>query len=195
MSLLSQLVPRHGDSVLTIRIAGSGTPETPETPMVAQPDASTGAWEPGRRVDDATTLTRFLLADGRDDQALARLAAGVDEYVDLWTPALHTTSRFELVSALTGIDDAITDVAVTFTEAIQSGSTAVLVWLASGRFSHPAFFDDDHLVEPSGAVIRVAGATSVSFTAGHRADRIRCYYDRLGVVEQMLAPYSTGAHR
>lgn len=192
MSLLSQLAPRHGDSVRTIRIAGSNTPKTP---TVAQPDAPPGGREAGRCVDDATTLTLSLLADGRDDPALARLAASVDEDVDVWTPALHTTSRFELVSALTGIDDAITDVTVTFTDAIQSGSTALLAWLATGRFSHPAFLDDDHLIEPSGAVIRVAGATSVSFTADHRADRIRCYYDRLGMVEQMMAPHPTGVNR
>lgn len=188
MSLLSQLIPRHGETVLTVRFAGSATPILP---AVAPPDVQPGVWEPGRCVDDATTLTRSLLADRHEDSTLAWLEAAVDEYVDLWTPALHTTSRFELVSSLTRIDDAITDVTVTFTEAIHSGSRAVLLWLASGRFSHPAFFDDDHLVEPNGAVIRVAGTTSVSFGSDHRADRIRCYYDRLGIVEQMLAAQPT----
>jgi hypothetical protein len=187
MSLLSQLVPRHLDSVVTVRIAGPGMQETP---TVTQPDAYTTSWEPpGRCVDDATTLTLSLLSDACDDPGRARLAAGVDEYVDVWTPALHTTSRFELLAVLNGLDDAITDVAVTFTDAVHTGSTALLAWIASGRFSHPAFLDDDHLVEPSGAVIRIAGATSVSFTADHRADRIRCYYDRLGIVEQMMAPH------
>ena len=137
-------------------------------------------------------LTLALLADRCDGSALARLEAGVDEFVDLWTPALHTTSRCELVSALTTIDDSVTDVAVTFTNALQDGSTALLVWLATGRFSRPAFFDDEHLVEPSGAVIRVAGATSMSFTAGRRADRIRCYYDRLSVIEQMVTLNASG---
>lgn len=190
MSLLSQLVPRHLDSVLTVRIAGSSTQETP---TVTQPDISTTSWErAGRCVDDATTLTLALLSDEFDDPALARLAAGVDEHVDVWTPALHTTSRFELLAALNGLDNAITGVAVTFTDAVHSGSTALLAWIATGRFSHPAFLDDDHLIEPNGAVIGVAGATSVSFTADHRADRIRCYYDRLGVVEQMMAPPAHG---
>jgi hypothetical protein len=192
MSLLSQLTPRHSTSVMTIRMAGS---PTPVMPAVAPPDEPARVRALGRCGEDATRLTRALLTDGYDDTALARLEAALDEYVELWTPALHTTSRFELISSLTRIDDAITDIAVTFTEAIESGSSAVLLWLATGRFSRPAFFDDDHLVEPSGAVIRVAGASSVSFTSDHRADRIHCYYDRLGVVEQMLAAKPAGRVR
>jgi hypothetical protein len=169
---------------MTIRIVRS---TAPVMPTVAPPDDPATIRELGRCGEDATWLTRALLTDTCDDTVLARLEAAVDEYVELWTPALHTASRFELVSSLTRIDDAITDIAVTFTEAVESESAAVLLWYASGRFARPAFFDDDHLVEPSGAVIRVAGATTVSFTSDHRADRIRCYYDRLGVVEQMLA--------
>ena len=79
-----------------------------------------------------------------------------------------------------------------FTDVLQRGRTALLLWLATGRFSRPAFFDDEHLIEPTGAVIRVAGATSVSFNAGRRADRIRCYYDRLSVIEQMATLHTSG---
>jgi hypothetical protein len=183
MSLLSQLVPRHGDAMLTVRLAGCGMPETP---TVGLPDLSRTARPSGRCSNDALALTEALIAGGRDDAALARLAAAVDEHVDLWTPALHTTSRFELVSTMANIDDAVTDVTVNVTDAVDSGSTAFLVWLATGRFSKPAFFDDDHLIEPNGAVIRVAGTTSVSFTSDHRADRIRLYYDRLSIMAQML---------
>jgi hypothetical protein len=138
-------------------------------------------------------LARVLLTDGHDDSSLAQLEAAVDENVDLWTPALHTTSRFELVSALGSIDDAITDVTVAVADAAQSGSSVHLAWLASGRFSRPAFLDDDHLIEPTGAVVKVAGATRMSFTVGLRAERISCYYDRLSLVEQMLTPGSTDA--
>ena len=189
MSLLSQLVPQQSGNVLSVRIAGSAMPVMP---TAGPPDVHQGVGAPGRCAADAMTLTRALLADDHDDSTLARLEAAVDEHVDLWTPALHTTSRFELVSSLMRIDDAITDVAVAFTERIDAESSAVVSWLASGRFSRPAFFDDDRLVEPSGAVIRVAGTTSVSFTPDHRADRIRCYYDRLVIVEQMLSTRSAG---
>jgi hypothetical protein len=183
MSLLSQLVPRYGETTLTVRLAGCGAPETPTAGL---PDLSHTVRPSGRCSNDALALTDALIAGGRDDATLARLAAAVDEHVDLWTPALHTTSRFELVSTLADIDDAVTDVTLNVTEAVDSGSSALLVWLATGRFSKPAFFDDDHLIEPSGAVIRVAGTTSVSFTSDHRAERIRLYYDRLSIMAQML---------
>jgi hypothetical protein len=183
MSLLSQLALRHAGSLLTARPTAP-MPDFPTSPL----ERATGdpAGDGSSLVDHARMLTAGLLADRGDDSALARLAAGVDEFVDVWTPALHTTSRFELVAALTSIDDSVTDVTVTFTDALQGGSVTLLAWLATGRFSHPAFFDDEHLVEPTGAVIRVPGATSVSFTPGRRAERIRCYYDRLSVLEQML---------
>ena len=184
MSLLSQLTLRHAGSLLMTRPAASGRVDVPATPLDDTTDDH-GAGGHGL-VDQAKMLTLGLLADRCDGSALARIEAGVDERVDLWTPALHTTSRFELVSALTSIDDSLTDVTVNFTHALQGGSTALLAWLATGRFSRPAFFDDEHLVEPTGAVIRIAGATSVSFTSGRRADHIRCYYDRLSVIEQML---------
>lgn len=190
MSLLSQIVPRHAGPVLTIHIAGRGERATP---AVAVPDTARPARDPGRPLDDATMLARVLLTDGHDDSSLAQLEAAVDENVDLWTPALHTTSRFELVSALGSIDDAITDVTVAVADAAQSGSSVHLAWLASGRFSRPAFLDDDHLIEPTGAVVKVAGATRMSFTVGLRAERISCYYDRLSLVEQMLTPGSTDA--
>ena len=190
MSLLSQLALRHAGSLLTGRPAPAGRPDIPTAAlehMTGEPEACDSDL-----VEPAKMLTLCLLADRCDGSALAQLEAGVDEHVDLWTPALHTTSRFALVSALTGIDDSLTDVKVTFTGALQQGWTTMLVWLATGRFSRPAFFDDDHLIEPTGAVIRVAGVTSVSFSAGRRADRIRCYYDRLSVIEQMATLHASG---
>lgn len=184
MSLLSQLALRHAGSLLASRPATAARPDIPTTPLEYMPhDPEVGGHD---LVEPAKMLTLGLLADRFDASVLARLEAAVDEFVDLWTPALHTTSRHELVSALTTIDDAVTEVALIFTGALQGGSTTLLVWSATGRFSRPAFFDDEHLVEPTGAVIRVVGATSVSFTTGRRADRIRCYYDRLSVIEQML---------
>ncbi len=168
-------------------------------PVVELPDAAIGQAaeeaENGPTLDSAKELTRTLLSHGDGDDALAQLEAALDEHVDVWTPALHTTSRFELVSVLDGLDDAIGDVRVRFTESALAGSITFLGWQATGRFVRPAFLDDDHLLEPSGAVIRLAGAASLSFTAGGRAERIRCYYDRLALIEQMVAstPVANGA--
>jgi hypothetical protein len=186
MSLLSQLAPREPDTLTSIDISTSasiGLPDVPIGPQVLDRIDHSGTLEA------AEELTLLLLCS-RDvgDDGIARLEAGVDEYVDVWTPALHTTSRFELVSVFAGLDDSIGDLVVTFSEAVESGPTVFLSWRASGRFVRPAFLDDDHLLEPTGAVIRLAGAISLAFTAGRRAERIRCYYDRLALVTQMLAP-------
>ena len=186
VSLLSQLAPQHPDRSTPVGVSIStsiGSPDTPTGPWAGAPTDRSGTLE------SAQELTRLLLCDaGVDDDAIARLEAGVDELVDVWTPALHTTSRFELVSVLAGIDDAIGDLIVTFSEAVESGPTVFLAWRASGRFVRPAFLDDDHLLEPTGAVVRIAGAISLSFTVGRRAERIRCYYDRLALISQLLAP-------
>ncbi len=129
----------------------------------------------------------MLLCHGpADSDELAILEAGVDEHVDVWTPALHTTSRFELTSAISNADDAVSDVAVWFTDSVATPSCAFLSWLATGRFAQPAILDDDHLLEPTGAVLRLAGAITLSFATSGRAERIRCYYDRIGLLEQML---------
>ena len=186
MSLLSQLAPRESDGSASVHIstpANVGLPAMPIGPRAAD------RTDHSETIEAAERLARILLCsrDASDD-GVARLEAGVDEHVDVWTPALHATSRFELVSLLAGLDDSIGDLVVTFSEAVESGATVFLAWRASGRFLRPAFLDDDHLLEPTGAVIRLAGAISLSFTAGRRAERIRCYYDRLALITQMLSP-------
>ncbi|MGA9279394.1 hypothetical protein [Ilumatobacter sp.] len=151
------------------------------------------ASESGGLLLGAKAISRMLLCGiGADELAAAELEAGVDEYVDVWTPTLHTVARFELISVLVDLDDAIGDVAVAFTEAVATGSVAMLNWQVTARFVRPVFLDSDHLLEPTGAVLHVAGAASVSFTAAGRADRVRCYYDRLALVEQIVSPRGGG---
>jgi len=164
------------------------------TPSPGAPDR-TRHGAPRAEVSDGER-TRFLalalLADAGDGGVdLARLEAAVDELVDVWTPALHTRSRHELLRALTDADDAIVDVVVRVTDAVTVDETAMVEWVASGRFVGPALLDDDVLVEPTGAVVRVAGVLTASFR-GPRATRIRCYYDRLVLLEQMLHPGAPG---
>lgn len=184
MSLLSQLVPFSASSLHIITVAGSAADTVPQKPELGRFRSSIGR---GRPIGDAMALTRWLLCNEGDDSSLARLGAAVDEHVDVWTPVLHTTSRFALVSTLARLDDAIADVTVTFTDAVEEGSTVALIWQATGRFLRPACLDDNHLIEPSGLPIRVAGTTWVSFTTAPLAGRIRCDYDRLSVLEQLMA--------
>jgi len=188
VSLLFQLVPQVSSDVLGCiadRAGAAVRPSPTPTNGLLPSESDRG----DRTVGDAQTLARVLLCGHRaDSNDLAHLEAGVDEYVDVWTPALHTRSRFELVTALADADDAICDVSVRFTDAASAPRSALLAWLATGRFARPVILDDDHLIEPTGGVIRLAGVTTVSFTASRRADRIRCYYDRVSLIEQMLLP-------
>lgn len=189
MSLLSQLCsPNPMGSPLTLAIGARQSAHAPAPPVAIRHG---GHATPRRSLDQARLLTRLLLSDGNDTGSLASLEAGVDEDVDVWTPALSVRSRFELMRLLDEADDSIGDIVISFTDAEGSSQTAFLGWLATGRFQRPAFLDDDHMLEPDGSVIRLAGATSISFTPGGRADQIRCYYDRLSLIEQLVASRRT----
>lgn len=169
---------------MTIAVAPHRAADVPAPSIPSPRDRS----DAGTPIGRAKLLTHLLLADGHDVDALATLEAGIDEHVDVWTPAVHVRSRFDLMRLLTDLDDSIGGVDVRFTVAEGSSSTVFLGWLATGRFVRPVFLDDDHMLEPNGAVLRLAGSTSLSFTPTGRADQIRCYYDRLSLVEQLLAP-------
>ena len=58
---------------------------------------------------------------------------------------------------------------------------------ANPLFSPPSPVDAQvAVVEPTGAAVRVDGTLGLSFSGGHRATQIRCYYDRLAVIEQLV---------
>lgn len=155
----------------------------PPLPVEALRAADSGA--AASNVDRVRFLARALLTSACSEPFnCAQLEAAVDEVVVLWAPALHLRSRLELVHALVQSDDAIRDVVLTFAGQVATAEIAMVEWMATGRFAGPAFIDDDVLVEPTGAVVHVAGSLSATFRSG-RATRICCYFDRLAVVEQM----------
>lgn len=186
MSLLSQLArdgPRsEGRSIAVGRTADGA----PSPPLVLRSTPSRPA--NSRWLTDAACRIGTALLGRRDvtERELAQLEADVDEQVEVWTPSMNLHSRFDLVATLTSVDDAIDDFEVAFTESVASPPIVLLEWMATGRFTRPAFLDDDELIEPTGTVIRVGGALSLSFDRGQRATRICCYYDRLALIEQML---------
>ena len=182
MSLLSQFVVRRS----TDRTSPPGI----TLPMVPTPPDQFGepqtTWASrDQLIDDARFVARILLVDGvASELELARLEAGLDERVEVWTPAIRTGSRFEFVALLVGFDDAIGEVAVSFGDWSVRGQTVLVEWSATGRFSAPLFLEDDWLVEPTGGVIEVAGAFGATF-ANRRAVGVRCYYDQLSLLVQM----------
>ena len=188
MSLLSPCGrSAEGAPPRRVTIGAPGAVVPPPAPVDA-PASDVGSNGSEAGLERMRFIARSLLVDGgMEALQLARLEAGVDELVVVWTPSICLRSRVELVAALLQSDDAIRDVAVSFGSGVATRSTAMVEWVASGSFSGPAFLHDDVLVEPTGAVVRVPGAIAASFVSG-RATRITLYFDRLAVLEQMMYP-------
>jgi hypothetical protein len=182
MSILSPVV---GALVHPDRISGSNDVSSPVVPPLAFTD-SARALTVMSDVDRTRSLARALLTDARPDHSdIYELEADLDEFVSVWTPTLCARSRFELVSSVVAADDAISDVVVAFAGTLVATPRVVVEWSARGRFSRPVFLHDDVLVEPTGRIIRAAGALSASFRSG-RATHICCYFDRMAILRQLL---------
>ena len=144
----------------------------------------------GSREEIAEFLAYVLLTDTASVRAVvAELEASVDENVTVWSPCVSTRTRTELVTTLLDGDDAITHVAVSILDSSTSGSTVYVEWRLEGRFDNAGFLNDDVLVEPSGAVVEATGVLVIVFR-NNRASHIRCYYDGLSLLEQVV-PHNT----
>ena len=183
------------DRPLTVPLHGEGTgarggPTTPRIPRLNDP-VELGHELPmprGTRLEIAAFLVYALLTDvdsARD--VVAELEASVDESVVVWSPCVSTRSRTDLVAALLDGDDAITDVSVSILGASEDESTVYVEWLLEGRFNNVGFLNDDVLVEASGRLVEASGVIVAVFQ-GSRATHIRCYYDGLGLLEQVVQP-------
>jgi len=140
----------------------------------------------GSRADVARFLAHALLSDAAHLQSVvADVEASLHENVSVWSPCVSTGSRRELVAALLDGDDALTDVGVSILGISTSDSTVSVEWRVEGRFRNAGFLNDSLLVEPSGATVEATGVLVVVFEE-ERAISIRCYYDTLGLLEQVI---------
>jgi ketosteroid isomerase-like protein len=105
--------------------------------------------------------------------------------VSCWSPNLLVASQDELLAALTGCDDALTDVEVDVGSVDVIGDKAIAEWVVTGVFSTPFLVDDDVLIEPNGRRLAVAGVTVAEFE-GEKICRLRNYFDDAAFLEQML---------
>ena len=194
------------DRPLTVPLHGEGTgaregPTTPRIPRLNDP-VELGHELPmprGTRLEIAVPmelahgeiaafLVYALLTDvDSAREVVAELEASVDESVVVWSPCVSTRSRTDLVAALLDGDDAITDVSVSILGASEDASTVYVEWLLEGRFNNVGFLNDDVLVEASGGLVEASGVIVAVFQ-GSRATHIRCYYDGLGLLEQVVQP-------
>jgi hypothetical protein len=181
------------DRPLALRLRGEvARPRSAASPAVPPLDQAARPVEPsaskGSRTEVAAFLAHALLTDSAHMRpVVADLEASIDEDVVVWSPCLSTRSRPELMAALLDADDAITDVTVSILGTSTSESTVLVEWRLEGRFNNAGFLNDDLLVEPSGAMVEATGVLVVVFD-GDRATRIRCYYDSLGLLEQVIRP-------
>jgi hypothetical protein len=132
-------------------------------------------------------LAVALLGDPPPDEVVAELEESVDADVVTWTPSIHLRSRAALLDAVANADDAIAEVRVTPTVRIAEQDSIHLEWTISGIFRRAGFLNDDVLIEPSGGPIEAAGVLTATFD-GDAVVQIRCYYDRLAILEQVLRP-------
>jgi ketosteroid isomerase-like protein len=157
-------------------------------PVLSRPRPGPAPAAADRRANRSTArfVTRALLAD---ESALpgmvARLEAHLEDDVETWSPSFHATSRAELIRSLLASDDSISDIVVDLVDESRSGPTIFVEWSAIGRFANAWFLEDDRLVEPSGAPVGAAGVMTLRFR-DRRIAHIRCFYDQLGLLEQML---------
>jgi hypothetical protein len=136
----------------------------------------------------ARFLARVLLTDtAQVGELVADLEANVDEDVVVWSPCVSTRSRTQLVTALLEGDDSISDVRVSILGTSRSGTTVYVEWGLEGHFDNAGFLNDDVLIEPSGATVEATGVCVIEFRH-NRAIRIRCYYDGLSLLEQVVSP-------
>jgi hypothetical protein len=169
-------------------VAGRARAFAPSVPPLVEEPECLDPRQRRRQTDSdvARFLTYALLADvGSLPEVLAEVEAGVDEHVHVWSPSLCASSRRELVAALAESDDAITDVTVSIVGEAAARSVVLVEWHLEGTFNNVGFVNDDLLIEPSGGVIESTGVLVIEFKGG-RASQIRCYYDALGLLEQVV---------
>jgi len=180
------------DRPLALRLLGDvARPRSvPSPPVPPLGDAIARGHEPstnrGSPEEIAQFLAYVLLTDTSAVRAVvAELEASVDEDVVVWSPCVSTRSRTELVTTLLEGDDSLTDVSVSILDTSASGSTVYVEWRLEGHFDNAGFLNDDLLVEPSGATVEATGVLVIVFRH-NRATHIRCYYDGLSLLEQVV---------
>jgi hypothetical protein len=184
------------DRPLALQLLGAATRAngaSPHLPPIGRAIECAGERPTARRtpLEIAHFLAHVLLSDVTVVRGLLpELEASVDEEVLVWSPCVCTRSRTALVTALLDGDDAITEVQVSIIGASATESTVHLEWHFEGRFNNCGFLNDDVLIEPSGATVAASGVLVVELRQS-RATHIRCYYDGLGLLEQVVRPPTT----
>lgn len=161
------------------------------TPYSPPPDAPTsGAVDlvARSRLGLCEQLLRCALTNEPFDLVEDRLRADVV----VWMPTSYSSGLADLFGSVHEFgNDSLTEVTIEIVSADVGGTHAYLEWRLTGRFTEPCFIDDDLLVEPTGRLVATAGVLVVSFD-GEQVASLHCYFDDLGVLEQLVTIDSRG---
>ncbi len=105
-----------------------------------------------------------------------------------WSPAFHVRTRAELVSAVHPVSagaDTVTELSIEPTRVDRLADHVYIEWRMTGRFTNDCFVDDDLLIEPTGRLVETAGILVATF-AGDEVTALRCYFDDMAIIEQLL---------
>ena len=132
--------------------------------------------------EHASSVTRLIEAFVNGDPAAA--GALVTDDVVGWSPALHVTSREDLLAAFEDREGAFTDVEVTVDKVDVIRDRAIAEWRAAANFTGDLTLSGA-TVPPTGERIYLAGATFSEFN-GQRICSFRHYFDDAAILEQLL---------
>jgi ketosteroid isomerase-like protein len=100
-----------------------------------------------------------------------RFDALFTEDVVFTAPHVRVASLAALHSAIGQPEDTLGDITIAVRPIAVTADEVVAEWQIRAVFDHPALFDDNLLVEPTGQTVTMAGASFAEF----RADRIRSF--------------------
>ncbi len=146
----------------------------------AEPLAGDTSVRAGRPTDRRAVFRLALEAVVIGDTS--RFADLFTEDVVFTTPHASLHSRDAVQRSFGAPEDALSDVVLVECSAEESGDTIFVEWRLDATFSGPLLFADEILVEPTGAPVRLRGASVADFR-GERIAVFRHYFDDSEVLD------------
>jgi ketosteroid isomerase-like protein len=91
-------------------------------------------------------------------------------------PQMAAESRAEVQAMLGSPESSLSDVDVGLVHVMRDGDRVAAEWRLHATFSRPVLFEDNLLIEPTGATVHMYGASFADFR-GSRIWRFRSYFD------------------
>jgi len=125
-----------------------------------------------------------MLGDG------SRFAELFSEDVEVTSPHLSLSSLGALQRELGVPEDSLTDIEIVVVVLDTIADKLIAEWRLEAMFTRPVLLDDRVLIEPTGGVARLTGASIAEFS-GRRIRALRNYFDD----SELLADVPGPVHR